>query len=91
GAAAAAAPPAARAAADGTAQMITRRGRAAALGEKGRGVPDPGAVSLTWCLEEAAAALAAAETGAETGAEAGAGAADAGRMPLVEAKGVDGE
>lgn len=87
----AAALPAARAGADGTAQMITRRGRAAALGEKGRGVPDPGAVSLTWCLEEAAAALAAAETGAETGAEAGAGAADAGRMPLVEAKGVDGE
>ncbi|WP_344944648.1 DAK2 domain-containing protein, partial [Actinomadura miaoliensis] len=79
----AAALPAARDGADGTAQMITRRGRAAALGEKGRGVPDPGAVSLTWCLEETAAVLA--------GADAETDAADAGRVPLVEAKGVHGE
>jgi dihydroxyacetone kinase phosphoprotein-dependent L subunit len=43
--------PAAFAGRDGTASMITRRGRAAALGEKSRGVVDPGAYSLCLILE----------------------------------------
>ncbi|GAA2459250.1 dihydroxyacetone kinase family protein [Actinomadura vinacea] len=57
------------AAADGaaaTAALVTRRGRAAALGERGRGTPDPGAVSLTWCLEEAADVLAETLNGGRT-------------------------
>jgi dihydroxyacetone kinase len=49
---------AARDGAERTAELITRRGRAAALGERGRGTPDPGAVSLTWCLEEVGTVLA---------------------------------
>jgi dihydroxyacetone kinase len=33
-----------------TAGLISRRGRSAVLGERSRGVPDPGAVSLAYCL-----------------------------------------
>lgn len=43
--------PAARAGRDATVAMVTRRGRAAALGEKSRGNVDPGAYSLCLILE----------------------------------------
>lgn len=49
--------PAAQAGRDATAAMVTRRGRAAALGEKSRGCVDPGAFSLCLILEAIATSL----------------------------------
>jgi len=49
--------PAARAGRDATTAMVTRRGRAAALGEKSRGHVDPGAYSLCLVLEAVSATL----------------------------------
>lgn len=50
--------PVAYAGRDATAGMVTRRGRAAALGERSRGVVDPGAYSLCVILTAAGASLA---------------------------------
>jgi|BarGraNGADG00212_2_1021979.scaffolds.fasta_scaffold14052_3 dihydroxyacetone kinase phosphoprotein-dependent L subunit len=49
--------PAAFAGRDATVEMVTRRGRAAALGEKSRGSVDPGAYSLCLILEAVSASL----------------------------------
>lgn len=50
--------PAAQAGADSTADMVARRGRSARLGERSLGHRDPGAVSMTYLLQAAGAALA---------------------------------
>jgi len=47
---------AARAGAEATAQMVARVGRASRLGERSRGLADPGATSLALILESAASA-----------------------------------
>jgi dihydroxyacetone kinase-like protein len=49
---------AARAGADGTAQLIARRGRASYVGEVSRGVPDPGAEAVAMFFEAARQSLA---------------------------------
>lgn len=48
---------AAQAAADATADLVARRGRAARLGDRSNGTPDPGAVSLAASAVAAGAAL----------------------------------
>jgi len=53
GAAVAAAAEAARAGANGTVELVARRGRASYLGESVRGTPDPGAVAVALFLEAA--------------------------------------
>lgn len=53
-----AAVPAAVAGAEATRSLVARRGRAAALGERSRGHPDAGAVSLTYLLQAMAGVLA---------------------------------
>jgi dihydroxyacetone kinase len=50
--------PSARAGRDATVGMVTRRGRAAALGERSRGTVDPGAYSLCLVLEAVSARFA---------------------------------
>jgi dihydroxyacetone kinase len=52
-----AAMPAAVAGAEATRGLVARRGRSAALGERSRGHPDAGAVSLTYLLQAMAGAL----------------------------------
>jgi dihydroxyacetone kinase len=42
--------PAAQEGARRTAGLVSKRGRSAVLGERGRGTPDPGAVSMAYCL-----------------------------------------
>lgn len=53
--------PSAGAGADATRAMVAKRGRAARLGERSRGHLDPGAVSVTYLLQAAGAALAGAD------------------------------
>lgn len=49
--------PAAAAGANATREMVAKRGRSARLGQRSRGHPDPGAVSVTYLLQAAGAAL----------------------------------
>jgi dihydroxyacetone kinase len=53
--------PSASTGADATREMVAKRGRAARLGERSLGQPDPGAVSITYLLQAAGAVLAAAD------------------------------
>lgn len=46
--------------ADGTAKLVSKRGRSAVLGDRSRGTPDPGAVSMMLCLGAVGQVLAAA-------------------------------
>ncbi|MGO9659140.1 MAG: dihydroxyacetone kinase family protein [Acidimicrobiales bacterium] len=58
----AAAVPASDAGARHTASLISKRGRSAVLGERSRGTPDPGAVSMSYCLAAVSQVLAEAKT-----------------------------
>lgn len=49
--------PAAHQGAEATASMVAKRGRAAKLGERSLGHPDPGAISMTYLLQAAGDAL----------------------------------
>jgi dihydroxyacetone kinase len=49
--------PAAAAGANATREMVAKRGRSARLGQRSLGYPDPGAVSVTYLLQAAGAAL----------------------------------
>lgn len=53
--------PSAVAGADATREMVAKRGRAAKLGERSLGHPDPGAVSIVYLLRATGAVLAIAE------------------------------
>ena len=52
--------PAAEEGARRTADLVSKRGRSAVLGERSRGTPDPGAVSMAYCLGAVGRTLAAA-------------------------------
>ena len=66
----AAALPAGQEGAQHTATLVSKRGRSAVLGERSRGTPDPGAVSMIHCLTAVSGVLA---TAAGHGAGAGSG------------------
>lgn len=76
----------ARQAAEATAELSPKVGRARPLAERSVGTPDPGAVSLALCAEAATTAL--GDGGPTSGAEqrAVAGSPDAGAKPAVAAR-----
>jgi dihydroxyacetone kinase len=63
----AAALPAAEEGARRTADLVSTRGRSAVLGERSRGTPDPGAVSMVYCLSAVGRTLTAALSRNATG------------------------
>ena len=68
----AAAVPAAEEGARRTADLVSRRGRSAVLGERSRGTPDPGAVSIAYCLSAVSQILTATVSRTETVGESSA-------------------